>query len=141
MLITLAGAFYFRTALGRSDEGHIFYGSLFALLIAIIAVDRLLTASLEFLSARKVIGLPLLLATATAGAGLIWFCNAAYHPLPALKTRLSRELPRSVASEIPPEQEALIRSVSGYIRTHTLPNEPVFDFSDQLGERARVNNP
>jgi hypothetical protein len=146
LLMTLAGAFYFRTALGRSDAEHLYYGSLFALLLAIIAVDRLLSRSFDLLSARKVIGLPILLCSIAASAGLMWFCNAVYQPLPALNARLSRltrpseqpssqssELPRLGTSVIPPEQEANIRTVSEYIRAHTRPNEPVFDFSNQAG--------
>jgi hypothetical protein len=146
LLLTLAGAFYFRTALGRSDAEHLFYGSLFALLLAIIAVDRLLSKSLDLLSPRKVAGVPILLCSIAASAGLIWFCNASYQPLPALNARLSRltspseqpssqssVLPRLGTSQIPPEQEARIRGVSEYIREHTRPNEPVFDFSNQAG--------
>jgi len=152
LLIALAGTCYFRTVLGRSEVEHIFYGVLFALLLAIFLADRLLAASWNLLKAQEmtvggwVVALTVLICGIAVSAGLISFCNISYQPLPALRASLSRlkpdsrstelnpsELPRIGKAEIPKDQEATIRGVSEYIREHTRPGEPVFDFSNQAG--------
>jgi hypothetical protein len=146
LLMTFAGACYFQSVLGRSDSGHVVYGILFALLLAILLVDRLLDASIDALTKRNPAGIPMLIGGLAVSGGLMWFCNATYRPLPALKAQLKwletpsgfaedkpGALPRLGKSEIPGEQEAMIRDVSEYIRGHTRPGEPVFDFSNQAG--------
>ncbi len=152
LLISLAGICYFRTALGRSDSAHVYCGVFFALLLVMFLSDRLFAAFWDFLTAknvciwRRLIAVPWLMGGLVIFPGLVWFCNTAYKPLPELKEKLNHlktsskpseakasELPRVGRSGISVEQEELIRSVSKYIREHSRPDEPVFDFSNQAG--------
>jgi hypothetical protein len=152
LLITLAGINFFRTALGRSDILHIYYGVLFALVLAIFLADRLLATAWDHFTARgvcirrRLLGLPWLVVGLIASASLVWFGNAAFKPLAGLENRWSRFhmwppasvgkseiVPRAGLAVIPDWQAGQIRKAVEYIREHTRPDEPVFDFSSSAG--------
>jgi hypothetical protein len=152
LLITLAGSFFFRTALGRSDVYHLHYGSLFALVLAIFLSDRLLAAGWDRLAARRagttsrLTGLPWLAAGLLPVALLGWFGHAAMKPLAGLEKRWdglagrppaaveqTQGVPRAGAVKLTEQQAAYIRAAADYMRGHTRPDEPVFDFSSTAG--------
>jgi hypothetical protein len=152
LLITLAGTIFFRTALGRSDRSHVYYGVLFALVLAIFAADRLLATAWDRYAdgarqtRRRLLCLPWLLSRFAVAASLVWFCNKAFEPVPALKSSWARLLDRPAhaggTSErvahagpvfIPKDQAEQIRNVSRYIVEHSRPDERIFDISSQAG--------
>jgi hypothetical protein len=152
LLVTLAGINFFRTVLGRSDEAHIQYGLLFALVLALFLCDRLLAAAWDCATARGVRfvrrlgGLPWLAAGLFCSYCVVLFGLTAYDPVPEFKKRWekfpswpvasvgkSETVPRAGLVIIPEKEADQIRKVADYITTHTCSDEPVFDFSNQAG--------
>jgi hypothetical protein len=152
LLTTLAGSFFFRTALGRSDRYHLHYGTLFALVLAIFLSDRLLAAAWDRLTARgvatrhRLTGLPWLAGGLISAVFLALFGNAAVQPLaglerrwaslterPSATARQTGTVPRGGTTKLSDRQAEYICAVVDYLREHTRPDEPVFDFSSTAG--------
>jgi hypothetical protein len=150
LLITLTGIYFFRTVIGRSDWHHIHYGVLFAIMLAIFFVDRLLATSWDRFAAPgvrfrcRLWGLPWLVAGVACAASLVWFGDKAFKPATGLESRWSRfqkwpaattavteVIPRGGPVAVPDRQAEQIREVVEYIGGHTNPDDPVFDFSSQ----------
>jgi hypothetical protein len=151
LLLTLTGVTFFRTTLGRTDWWHIQSGFMFALLLGLFVVDRLLATAWDRLTARRVtitrrlLVIPWLTAGLVAGAGVYTFVDQ-FKPLPAFEawwerfsqwppaTTATREtVPRAGLTAIPPNETAQINRVVSYIRDHSAPEERVYDFSSQAG--------
>jgi hypothetical protein len=152
LLVTIAGICFFQSVLGRSDVEHVYCGIFFALTLVIFLVDRLLAASWDIFTTGVLrgrncfLGLPLFGAGLAVAFCLVWYCNAAFKPVPGLKKHLAylyngpktednnwSLISQADMSVIPAGQAELIGIVTEYIHTHTRPDETVFDFSSQAG--------
>jgi hypothetical protein len=155
LLLFLAGAVFFRTALGRSDALHMDFGAATAWLLLLFFVERGIGRALDELRAR---GIPWQARARSAlvhawvlvpALGLAWYALAVHHPAadPPRGLRWSAlfagpwiapaERPTSLARagriDIPAAQEREIREVVEYVRANTAEGEAIFDFSNQGG--------
>lgn len=152
LLLTLAGSFFFRTALGRSDKHHLHYGTLFAVVLAIFLADRLATAAWDRFAAPgasvtgRLAGVPWLAAALLPAVPLVWFARPAVEQLADLGKRWAGpagqplgasapmvSVPRTGAVKVSDRQAAYIRAAVDYLREHSRPDEAVFDFSSTAG--------
>ncbi len=155
LLLWLASAVFFRTALGRSDNIHMDYGATSAWMLLLFLVDRGVGRLVDELRSASVSGHPrrqrvFAAAWIVAPAlGLLWYAGEVHLPRSQrgaergsrrsslLDGRLSdppvrpTTLERAGNLDIPADQERQIRAVVAYIRGETAADEPIFDFANQ----------
>ena len=149
LLLLLGGVAFFRTALGRSDGGHLTFGATFLWLLClfpleggILSMFRVGLSSLK----GKTPWHAALKATWILIPTLIfcWYVGEVHHPLAGFNQKWQRlrqnpfkqnvvpvELARAGAVDIPDDQVQQIQKVVAYIQENTEPNEKIFDFTSQ----------
>lgn len=161
LLLLLGGIAFFRTALGRSDGGHLHFGSTFLWLLCLFPLDRGITGMIiTLLSGEAVKGvcerLTLLKEKARwqrvlkvswiliPAAMCIWYVGEIHNPLDVFRNRwqlmkmnqfnlsvADEELERAGNVDIPDDQVTQIQKVVAYIQENTAPSEKIFDFTSQ----------
>ena len=149
LLLLLGGVAFFRTALGRSDGGHLTYGATFLWLLCLFPLEGgiLNMFRIGLLSFRgKTVWHVALKATWVLIPTVIfcWYVGEVHHPLAGFSEKWQRlrqnpfkqnvvpeELARAGAVDIPDDQVEQVQKVVAYIQENTAPNEKIFDFTSQ----------
>ena len=171
LLLLLGGVAFFRTALGRSDGGHLNFGATFLWLLCLFPIDRGISGLLnnlfggesgENLRSR----LSLLKDRARWQSVLkaawilipiamfVWYVGEVHQPLtnfsgkwerlrqnPFKRNLAAAELERAGQMDIPDDQVEQIQKVVAYIQENTAPNEKIFDFTSQGAYFFFANRP
>ena len=159
LLLLLGGVAFFRTALGRSDGGHLTFGATFLWLLClfpleggIISMFRVILSSFRGRTPWHVA----LKATWVLIPTVIfcWYVGEVHNPIsgfngkwqrlrqnPFKQNVVSEELARAGAVDIPDEQVEQIQKVVVYIHENTEPNEKIFDFTSQGAYYFFANRP
>ena len=159
LLLLLGGIAFFRTALGRSDGGHLIYGATFLWLLCLLPLEGgivgVFRAGLSSLRGERPWH-----AALTAAWVLIpivifcWYVGERHHPLAGFSAKWQRlrqnpfeqnvvpeELTRAGAVDIPDDQVQQIQKVVAYIQENTAENEKIFDFTSQGAYYFFANRP
>ena len=159
LLLLLGGVAFFRTALGRSDGGHLTFGATFLWLLCLLPLEggiiKMFRVSL--LSLRGKIPWHAVLKAAWVLIPTLifcWYVGEVHHPLAGFNQKwerfrqnpfkqriVSEELARAGAVDIPDEQVEQIQKVVAYIHENTEPNEKIFDFTSQGAYYFFANRP
>ncbi len=159
LLLLLGGVAFFRTALGRSDGGHLTFGATFLWLLClfpleggILSMFRVILSSFRGRTPWHVA----LKATWVLIPTVIfcWYVGEVHDPIsgfngkwqrlrqnPFTQNVVSEELARAGAVDIPDEQVEQIQKVVAYIHENTEPNENIFDFTSQGAYYFFANRP
>lgn len=155
LLLLLGGVAFFRTALGRSDSGHLIYGATFLWLLCLYPLEgglvRLFRRLKEKAPRQEVLKAAWVLIPILV---FCWYVAEAYQPVTAFRGRwrsLSQnpfkqriapeELGRAGAVDIPDDQAAQVTKVVAYIQEHTAETEKIFDFTSQGAYYFFANRP
>ena len=145
LLLLLGGIAFFRTALGRSDGGHLIFGATFLWLLCLFPLEggifrmfRALKGERRWHNALKAAWV--LIPTAI----FCWYVGEAHQPLagfngkwqrlrqnPFKQSTVTQELVRAGGVDIPDDQVEQIQKVVAYIKENTAENEKIFDFTSQ----------
>ena len=159
LLLLLGGVAFFRTALGRSDGGHLTFGATFLWLLCLLPLEggiiKMFRVSL--LSLRGKIPWHAALKAAWVLVPTLifcWYVGEGHHPLAGFNQKWERfrqnpfkqrivpeELARAGAVDIPDDQVEQIQKVVAYIQENTEPNEKIFDFTSQGAYYFFANRP
>ena len=149
LLLLLGGIAFFRTALGRSDSGHLIYGATFLWLLCLLPLEggilRMCRASVAFVTGEGRWHYALKAAWVLIPTVIFcWYVGEAHQPLsgfsgkwerlrqnPFKQRLVSEELARAGRVDIPDDQVAQIQKVVAYIQENTAENEKIFDFTSQ----------
>ena len=159
LLLLLGGVAFFRTALGRSDGGHLTFGATFLWLLCLLLLEGGIIGMFR-------VGLSSLRGESSWHAALkaawvlvptlifCWYVGEVHHPLagfsgkwqrlrqnPFKQNVVSEELARAGAVDIPDEQVEQIQKVVAYIQENTELNEKIFDFTSQGAYYFFANRP
>jgi len=171
LLLFLGGIAYFRTALGRSDGGHLHFGSTFLWLICLFPIDRgilgilnlfslgetgegirnrfsILKDKARWRSAMKAAWILIPIAVC------VWYVGEIHHPLEGLRNKWNQmranqfkprnasvELERAGKVDIPDGQVEQIQKVVAFIQENTDTEEKIFDFTSQGAYYFFANRP
>ena len=171
LLLLLGGVAFFRTALGRSDSGHLHYGSTFLWLLCLFPLDRGISGMLGRLFGgisaagfraclsslrdkarwRSVLKAAWILIPT---AMFFWYVGEVHQPWTGLHEKwqrlrqnpfkqriVSEELTRAGRVDIPDDQVQQIQKVVAYIQENTVPGEKIFDFTSQGAYYFFANRP
>ena len=171
LLLLLGGIAYFRTALGRSDGGHLNFGATFLWVICLFPIDRGIsglfnslfsTESGDNLRTRlshltdKERWIPVLkgIWILVPIVMFIWYVGEVHHPIKRFSDRFNQlrsnpfqrslsteELERAGQIDIPDDQVDQIQKVVAYIQENTAPDEKIFDFTSQGAYFFFANRP
>ena len=145
LLLLLGGIAFFRTALGRSDGGHLIFGATFLWLLCLFPLEggifrmfRALKGERRWHNALKAAWV--LIPTAI----FCWYVGEAHQPVagfngkwqrlrqnPFKQSTVAQELVRAGGVDIPDDQVEQIQKVVAYIQENTAENEKIFDFTSQ----------
>ncbi len=149
LLLLLGGIAFFRTALGRSDGGHLIYGATFLWLLCLIPLEggiiRMFRVGLSSLRGQRPWHAALKAAWVLIPIVIFcWYVGEQHHPLASFKEKWERlrqnpfkqntvaqELVRAGSVDIPDDQVEQIQKVVAYIKENTAENEKIFDFTSQ----------
>ena len=149
LLLLLGGIAFFRTALGRSDSGHLIYGATFLWLLCLLPLEggilRMFRALVSFVTGEGRWHYALKAAWVLIPTVIFcWYVGEAHQPLsgfsgkwerlrqnPFKQRLVSEELARAGRVDIPDDQVAQIQKVVAYIQENTAENEKIFDFTSQ----------
>ena len=159
LLLLLGGIAFFRTALGRSDGGHLIYGATFLWLLCLLPLEggivRMFRVGLSSLRGKS----PWHAAVKATWvlipiAIFCWYVGEVHHPLAGFNQKWQRlrqnpfkqgvvpeELTRAGAVDIPDDQVEQIQKVVAYIQENTAENEKIFDFTSQGAYYFFANRP
>ena len=159
LLLLLGGIAFFRTALGRSDGGHLIYGATFLWLLCLLPLEggivRIFRTCLSSLKGRKPWHAGVKAAWVLIPAVIFcWYVGEVHHPLAGFNGKWQRlrqnpfkqnvvpeELARAGAVDIPNDQVEQIQKVVAYIQENTAENEKIFDFTSQGAYYFFANRP
>ncbi len=171
LLLLLGGIAFFRTALGRSDGGHLNYGATFLWLLCLFPIDRGISgvfnnllggesgegfrARLSLLTDRARWQRVLKTAWILIPIGMfVWYVGEVHRPLTRFSQRweqlrqnpfdrhlAAEELERAGQVDIPDDQVEQIKKVVAYIQENTAPDEKIFDFTSQGAYFFFANRP
>ena len=149
LLLLLGGIAFFRTALGRSDSGHLIYGATFLWLLCLFLLEKgilgMFRASLSSLTGK----VPWYQALKAAWVLIpivifCWYVGEAHQPLAGFSKKwqqlrqnpfkqriVPEELTRAGDVDIPDDQVEQVQKVVAYIQENTAENEKIFDFTSQ----------
>ena len=149
LLLLLGGIAFFRTALGRSDSGHLIYGATFLWLFCLFLLEKgilgMFRASLSSLTGK----VPWYQALKAAWVLIptvifCWYVGEAHQPLAGFSEKWQQlrqnpfkqrigpeELTRAGGVDIPDDQVEQVQKVVAYIQENTAENEKIFDFTSQ----------
>ena len=149
LLLLLGGIAFFRTALGRSDGGHLIYGATFLWLLCLFPLERgifrMFRACLSFLRGSGRWQYALRAAWVLIPIVIFcWYVGEAHQPLAGFREKWQRlrqnpfkqrvvtqELARAGKVDIPDDQVEQVQKVVAYIKENTAQNEKIFDFTSQ----------
>lgn len=159
LLLLLGGIAFFRTALGRSDSGHLIYGATFLWLLCLFLLEKgifgMFRAFLSFLTGggnwdRALKTVWVLIPTVM----FCWYVGEAHQPLagfgekwqqlrqnPFRQRPVPEELTRAGRLDIPDDQVEQVQKVVAYIKENTAENEKIFDFTSQGAYYFFANRP
>ena len=159
LLLLLGGVAFFRTALGRSDGGHLIYGATFLWLLCLIPLEGgiigMFRVGLSSLRGQRPWHAALKAAWILIPIVIFcWYVGERHHPLvgfnqkwqrlrqnPFKQNTVSQELVRAGAVDIPDDQVEQIQKVVAYIKENTAANEKIFDFTSQGAYYFFANRP
>ncbi|MCY3742992.1 MAG: hypothetical protein OXH00_18405 [Candidatus Poribacteria bacterium] len=159
LLLLLGGIAFFRTALGRSDGGHLIYGATFLWLLCLIPLEGgiigMCRVGLSSLRGERPWHTALKAAWVLIPTVIFcWYVGEAHHPLagfnekwqrlrqnPFKQNTVSQALVRAGAVDIPDDQVEQIQKVVAYIKENTAENEKIFDFTSQGAYYFFANRP
>lgn len=149
LLLLLGGIAFFRTALGRSDSGHLIYGATFLWLLCLLPLEGgilgMFRAFVSFVMGKVRWSHALRAAWVLIPTVIFcWYVGEAHQPLVGLSGKWQRlrqnpfkqqvvpeELARAGRIDIPDDQVGQIQKVVAYIQENTAENEKIFDFTSQ----------
>ena len=149
LLLFLGGIAFFRTALGRSDGGHLIYGATFLWLLCLFPLEsgifRMFRACLSFLRGNGRWQYALRAAWVLIPMVIFcWYVGEAHQPLTGFREKWQRlrqnpfkervvtqELTRAGKVDIPDDQVEQVQKVVAYIQENTAQDEKIFDFTSQ----------
>ncbi|MXY99794.1 hypothetical protein F4Y93_03775 [Candidatus Poribacteria bacterium] len=149
LLLLLGGVAFFRTALGRSDGGHLTFGATFLWLLCLLPLEggtlRMFRVGLSSLKGKTPWHAALKATWILIPTVIFcWYVGEVHHPLTGFNQKwqrlrqnpfkqrvVSEELARAGAVDIPDDQVQQIQKVVAYIQENTEPNEKIFDFTSQ----------
>ena len=149
LLLLLGGVAFFRTALGRSDGGHLNFGATFLWLLCLLPLEggilSMLRAGLSSFRGKTPWHVALKATWVLIPTVIFcWYVGEVHNPLsgfngkwqrlrqnPFKQRVVSEELARAGAVDIPDDQVQQIQKVVAYIQENTEPNEKIFDFTSQ----------
>ena len=159
LLLLLGGIAFFRTALGRSDSGHLIYGATFLWLLCLFPLERgilkMFNACLSYVSGKKqwhaaVKTTWVLIPTVI----FCWYVGEVHQPLtgfgekwqvlrqnPFKQKIVVEELARAGKVDIPDDQVEQVQKVVAYIQENTAEHEKIFDFTSQGAYYFFANRP
>ena len=159
LLLLLGGIAFFRTALGRSDGGHLIYGATFLWLLCLLPLEggivSMFRVGLSSLRGER----PWHAAVKAAWvlipiAIFCWYVGEVHHPLAGFNQKWQRlrqnpfkqsvvpeELARAGAVDIPDDQVTQVQKVVAYIQENTAESEKIFDFTSQGAYYFFANRP
>ena len=159
LLLLLGGVAFFRTALGRSDGGHLIYGATFLWLLCLLPLEggivRMFRVGLSSLRGRRPWHAALKVAWVLIPIVIFcWYVGERHHPLagfnqkwerlrqnPFKQNTVAQELVRAGGVDIPDDQVEQIQKVVAYIQENTAENEKIFDFTSQGAYYFFANRP
>ena len=159
LLILLGGVAFFRTALGRSDGGHLTFGATFLWLLCLLPLEGGIFSIFRvgLLSVRGKIPWHAALKAAWVLIPTVifcWYVGEVHHPLAGFSAKwqqlrqnpfkqrvVSEELARAGAVDISDDQVQQIQKVVAYIQENTEPKENIFDFTSQGAYYFFANRP
>jgi len=160
LLLFLAGITFFRTALGRSDGGHLTYGATIMWFIALFFLERAFLKAWRNPSdeggnqTRKSFRIPQAILVSIPIVVFVWYVSNFHRPVDVAKSRLvaptqygniqrnaPETLERAGGIQLSGDQVNQIQQVVKYIRSNTSPDEPIFDFSSQGAYYFFANRP
>ncbi|MCG9126359.1 hypothetical protein JT359_02045 [Candidatus Poribacteria bacterium] len=167
LLVVLGGIAFFRTALGRSDGGHLHFGATFLWILCLFPFDRVFSGMFINLFNKRTdssvdiprVRSPWHLSLKTIFIIIptllcLWYVSQVHNPLEVFKGRwnhvLHNPFKRTLAPEeferagqvdIPDDQAEQIQKVVSYIQENTSPEERIFDFTSQGAYYFFANRP
>ena len=159
LLLLLGGIAFFRTALGRSDGGHLIYGATFLWLLCLLPLEggivKMFRVGLSSLRGKTPWHAALKAAWVLIPIVIFcWYVGERHHPLVGFSEKWQRlrqnpfeqnvvpeELGRAGAVDIPDDQAQQIQKVVAYIQENTAKNEKIFDFTSQGAYYFFANRP
>ncbi|MCH8291061.1 hypothetical protein IH992_08190 [Candidatus Poribacteria bacterium] len=160
LLLLLGGIAFFRTALGRSDGGHLTYGATFLWLLCVFPADRSIGRIVDHLRLEKADWKPRLIGACKSAwvilpmLAALWYAHEVHHPIRTFQGKWGRlmnnpfaqklvpeKLERAGNIDIPDEQAEHIKTVVAYIQRHTARTEKIFDFTSQGAYYFFANRP
>ena len=159
LLLLLGGVAFFRTALGRSDGGHLIYGATFLWLLCLLPLEggivRMFRVGLSSLRGERPWHAVLKAAWVLIPIVIFcWYVGERHHPLAGFNQKWQRlhqnpfnqnivpeELVRAGAVDIPDDQVEQVQKVVAYIQGNTEPKEKIFDFTSQGAYYFFANRP
>ena len=159
LLLLLGGVAFFRTALGRSDGGHLTFGATFLWLLCLLPLEGGIFSMFRvgLLSLRGKIPWHAALKAAWVLIPTVifcWYVGEVHHPVAGFSAKwqqlrqnpfkqrvVSEELARAGAVDILDDQVQQIQKVVAYIQENTAPNENIFDFTSQGAYYFFANRP
>ena len=149
LLLLLGGIAFFRTALGRSDGGHLIYGATFLWLLCLLPLEggiiRMCRVGLSSLRGERPWHAALKAAWVLIPIVIFcWYVGERHHPVagfnqkwerlrqnPFKQNTVAQELARAGGVDIPDDQVEQVQKVVAYIKENTAENEKIFDFTSQ----------
>ena len=159
LLLLLGGVAFFRTALGRSDGGHLTFGATFLWLLCLLPLEggiiKMFRVGLSSLRGESSWHAALKAAWILIPTVIFcWYVGEVHHPLagfnqkwerlrqnPFKQNAVSEELARAGAVDISDDQVEQIQKVVAYIQENTELNEKIFDFTSQGAYYFFANRP
>ena len=159
LLLLLGGITFFRTALGRSDGGHLIYGATFLWLLCLFplvgGIRSMLCACLSSLRSKESWHHTLKTAWVLIPTVMFcWYVGEVHQPLAGFSEKWQRlrqnpfkqrvvpeELARAGRVDIPDDQVEQVQKVVAYIQENTGQNEKIFDFTSQGAYYFFANRP
>ncbi len=159
LLLLLGGIAFFRTALGRSDSGHLIYGATFLWLLCLFLLEKgifgMFHAFLSSLTGRENWDRALKTVWVLIPTAMFcWYVAEAHQPLagfgekwqqlrqnPFKQRPVPEELRRAGRLDIPDDQVEQVQKVVAYIKENTTENEKIFDFTSQGAYYFFANRP
>ncbi len=167
LLVLLGGIAFFRTALGRSDGGHLHFGATFLWILCLFPFDRVWSGifidlfkkrtdnNLEMprdrISKQVILKTVLIIIPTLLCLGYV---SQVHNPLqnfegrwkhvqnnPFNRTLAPEEFKRAGQVDIPDDQVEQIQKVVSYIQENTAPEEKIFDFTSQGAYFFFANRP
>ncbi|MDE0325837.1 MAG: hypothetical protein OXN27_18120 [Candidatus Poribacteria bacterium] len=145
LLLLLGGIAFFRTALGRSDGGHLIYGATFLWLLCLFPLEGGILRMFRALKGERCWQHVLKTAWVLIPIAIFcWYVGEAHQPLAGFNQKWQRlrqnpfkqstgtqKLVRAGRVDIPDDQVEQIQKVVAYIKENTAEHEKIFDFTSQ----------